>query len=72
MTRVDAVDVAKVLAAEFPGVSILGQGDHLHFQGPAAKACRSRAETLIEKAQLFNAHAEMGHVGNKRNWWSRV
>lgn len=70
--RVNAADVANVLASEFPGISILGRGDVMVFKGLGAKACRRRAQELVRKAQLFNAHHDVGHVHNKRNWWKRV
>lgn len=69
---VNAIDVAKVLAVEFPGISILGKGDVMTFTGKGAAKCRKRAEELMLKAKLFNAHYELGHIGNKRNWWKRV
>lgn len=70
--KVNAIDVAKQLAAEFPGTGILGKGDTMTFTGPAAKQCRVRALALMEKATLFNNHWDLGHVERKRNWWKRV
>lgn len=69
---VNAIDVANVLAAEFPGCSILGQGDVMTFTGKDAAKCRKRAEELMYKAKLANNHLSLGHMRNKRNWWKRV
>lgn len=70
---VNAIDVAKVLAKEFPGTGILGMGDVMTFTGKNAAKCRKRAEELMIKAKLFNAHFDLGHLsGSKRNWWKRV
>lgn len=71
MKHVNAIDVAARLAVEFPGTGILGKGDTMTFTGPAAQQCRVRALELMRFAKLFNAHADVGHVGNRRNWWKR-
>lgn len=73
MRQVTAVDVAKVLASEFPGTGILGRGDTMTFRGAQAKACRRRAEELMIKAQLFNAHLDLGHIRRfTATWHKRV
>lgn len=70
-------DVVMQLSKEFPTVGIQMYSEDemdatLTFHGQDAKQARARASELAKKAQLFNAHLELGHAGNKRNWWKRV
>lgn len=72
---VTAKDIAAVLSTEFPKTTIVRVNEELSISGPRMKACHERAKELLTAMRLFNAHADLGHLGarpNKRNWWTRV
>ena len=63
--------ILRRLRHEFPNARIRCAGDRLYFIS-CQPSIRDRAIVLEQKAKLFNAHLQLGHVRDTSNWWKIV
>lgn len=70
-------DIKKRLQQEYPDITVTlinqhGLDSNFEVTGEKARQAHRRIRELAQRARLFNAHLDLGHVRNKRNWWDVI